>query len=103
VDPGLAASVRERLAGLGLDNVVLRAGNGVEIFRDEAPFDAILSAAAPERLPDALLDQLAEGGRCVIPVGASDFQYLWMIERHHGKLHRTRLEAVRFVPLRESV
>jgi protein-L-isoaspartate(D-aspartate) O-methyltransferase len=101
LEPELADSVRERLAQLGIANAVLRVGNGVEVFRDEAPFDAILSAAAPERLPEELLEQLAEGGRCIIPVGAADWQHLWLIERVGGKLVRRRLEAVRFVPLRE--
>ena len=101
VEPALAESVRERLAQLGITNVVLRVGNGVEVFREEAPFDAILSAAAPESLPGELLDQLAEGGRCIIPVGAADLQHLWLIERQDGELVRQRLEAVRFVPLRE--
>lgn len=103
VEPELAESVRERLGELGLTNVVLRAGNGVEVFRDEAPFDAILSAAAPEHLPEGLLEQLAEGGRCIIPVGAADLQHLWLIERRGRELVRRRLEAVRFVPLRESI
>ncbi len=102
VEPELAMSVREKLAQLGIANVVLRAGNGVEVFRDEAPFDAILSAAAPEQLPEALLEQLAEGGRCIIPVGAAEWQHLWLIERRGGELVRKRLEAVRFVPLREQ-
>ena len=102
VEPELAGTVRERLAELGITNVILGTGNGVELFRDEAPFDAILSAAAPELLPETLLDQLAEGGRCVIPVGAADLQYLWLIERRDGQLHRRRMEAVRFVPLREK-
>ena len=101
VEPELAGSVRERLSALGIDNVILGTGNGVELFRGEAPFDAILSAAAPEHLPETLLDQLAEGGRCVIPVGAADLQHLWLIERRDGQLHRRRMEAVRFVPLRE--
>lgn len=101
LEPELATSVRDKLAQLGLTNVVLRTGNGVEAFRDKAPFDAILSAAAPEQLPEALLDQLAEGGRCTIPVGAADWQHLWLIERRAGELVRKRLEAVRFVPLRE--
>jgi protein-L-isoaspartate(D-aspartate) O-methyltransferase len=74
----------------------------VELFRDHAPFDAILSAAAPEYLPETLLDQLADGGRCVIPVGAADLQHLWLIERTGGHLVRRKMEAVRFVPLRES-
>jgi len=101
VERNLAVSVRQRLEQLGITNVVLRVGNGVEVFQAEAPFDAILSAAAPQSLPDELLDQLAEGGRCVIPVGAADLQHLWLIERRNGRLVRERMEAVRFVPLRE--
>lgn len=101
VEPELAGTARERLEELGITNVVLGVGNGVEIFREHGPFDAILSAAAPELLPESLVDQLAEGGRCIIPVGAADLQHLWLIERRGGKVTRTRLEAVRFVPLRE--
>lgn len=101
VEPELALTARDRLSQLGLSNVVLGTGNGVELFRDHAPFDAILSAAAPEFLPQGLIEQLAEGGRCVIPVGGADLQYLWLIERVGGEVRRTRLEAVRFVPLRE--
>lgn len=101
VEPALAAGARERLAGLGITNVVLGVGNGVELFRDEAPFDAILSAAAPEQLPEGLLDQLAEGGRCIIPVGDTEMQYLWLIENRAGEITRKRLDPVRFVPLRE--
>lgn len=101
VEPVLAESVRERIAQLGITNVELRAGNGVEVFRDEAPFDAILSAAAPQSLPAGLIDQLADGGRCIIPVGEADAQHLWLIERRGGGVVKKRLEAVRFVPLRE--
>lgn len=102
VEPELSATARLHLAQLGITNVLLGVGNGVEIFREYGPFDAILSAAAPEEMPEGLLDQLAEGGRCIIPVGASDLQHLWRIERRNGILHRERLEAVRFVPLREQ-
>ena len=100
VEPELAATVRKRLDLLGITNVELRVGNGVEVFRDEAPFDAILSAAAPELLPAELVEQLADGGRCIIPVGGLDLQYLWLIEKQDGHVVRRRLEAVRFVPLR---
>ena len=102
VEPELAETARERLEQLGITNVVLATGNGVEIFREHAPFDAILSAAAPEFLPESLVDQLAEGGRCIIPVGAADLQHLWLIEKRGGRITRNRLEAVRFVPLRAS-
>ncbi|HYC61484.1 MAG TPA: protein-L-isoaspartate(D-aspartate) O-methyltransferase [Thermoanaerobaculia bacterium] len=100
LEADLAATVRERLERLSINNVTLRVGNGIDIFRDHAPFDAILSAAAPEQIPEELVAQLADGGRCIIPVGGSDLQFLWLIERNGGHVKRTRLEAVRFVPLR---
>ena len=100
VEPDLAKTAKERLEELGITNVVLGTGNGVELFREHAPFDAILSAAAPEYLPESLVDQLADGGRCIIPVGAADLQHLWLIEKRGGHVTRRRLEAVRFVPLR---
>lgn len=102
IEPDLAAGAAARIARLGITNVVLRVGNGVEVFRELAPFDAILSAAAPEHLPEGLLDQLADGGRCIIPVGAADLQHLWRIERKGDRLIRDRLDPVRFVPLRSS-
>ena len=102
VEPDLAAGAAERLQELSVTNVILGTGNGVELFREHAPFDAILSAAAPELLPEELVEQLADGGRCVIPVGAADVQYLWLIERNGGHVTRKRLEAVRFVPLRAT-
>ncbi len=102
LEPDLAAGVRGRLEQLAIDNVTLGVGDGLEIFRAESPFDAILSAAAPETLPEGLIGQLAEGGRCVIPVGSPDDQHLWLIERRGGLVTRTRHEAVRFVPLRPA-
>ncbi len=102
VEPELATGAAERLEQLGITNVVLGVGNGVELFREQAPFDAILSAAAPEILPEQLVEQLADGGRCIIPVGPSDYQHLWLIERNGGHVTRRRLEAVRFVPLRDN-
>lgn len=101
VEPDLSRAAAQRLAQLAITNVQLAVGNGVEIFRNHGPFDAILSAAAPEVLPKELIDQLAEGGRCIIPVGAADLQHLWLIERKGGRVTRQRMEAVRFVPLRE--
>ena len=101
IEPELAATVQRRLDSLGITNVHLRVGNGVEVFRDSAPFGSILSAAAPDLVPDKLLDQLGEGGRCIIPVGTGD-QFLWMFERIRGEIRRHRLDPVRFVPLRET-
>lgn len=100
LEPDLARTVADRLTILGIDNVTLATGNGVEIFRDRGPFDAILSAAAPVVFPEQLIDQLAEGGRCIIPVGQQESQNLWLIEKTDGRVNRTALDAVRFVPLR---
>lgn len=100
LEPQLAAGAAARLAQLGITNVTLRTGDGVRIFRDESPFDAILAAAAAPTIPEELLDQLAEGGRCIIPAGDADLQYLWLVWRVGGRLARERLEPVRFVPLR---
>lgn len=96
----LSATVAERLERLAIRNVTLGVGNGLTLFREQGPFDAILSAAAPVTFPDELIDQLAEGGRCIIPIGTSDLQHLWLMEKIDGAMARTRLEAVRFVPLR---
>jgi protein-L-isoaspartate(D-aspartate) O-methyltransferase len=101
LEPDLAATVRDRLQRLNIDNVTLGVGNGLKIFRDQGPFDAILSAAAPEEFPEELIDQLAEGGRCIIPIGGRDYQHLWLVEKREGKVTRTRLDPVRFVPMRQ--
>jgi protein-L-isoaspartate(D-aspartate) O-methyltransferase len=100
LEPNLARHVQSRLDLLGITNVEMQVGDGTSVFRDRAPFDAILSAAAPLQIPDALIEQLAEGGRMVIPVGSADYQYLWLIEKVGGSVKRTQLDAVRFVPLR---
>ena len=102
LEPSLARDVRSRLDRLDIRNVDLRVGDGITLFRDRAPFDAILSAAAPLEIPEELIAQLAEGGRMVIPVGPPDHQYLWLIERNGGTVKRTPMEAVRFVPLRQA-
>jgi protein-L-isoaspartate(D-aspartate) O-methyltransferase len=100
LETSLARDVQSRLDLLAITNVEMRVGDGISVFRDRAPFDAILSAAAPREIPDELIDQLGEGGRMVIPVGSPDHQYLWLVEKVGGSMKRTQLDAVRFVPLR---
>jgi protein-L-isoaspartate(D-aspartate) O-methyltransferase len=100
LETNLARHVQSRLELLGITNVEMRVGDGISVFRDRAPFDAILSAAAPLEIPDELIEQLGEGGRMVIPVGSADRQYLWLIEKMGESVKRTQLDAVRFVPLR---
>jgi protein-L-isoaspartate(D-aspartate) O-methyltransferase len=97
VEP-LAQRAGEVLGRLGYRNVHLRAGDGYRGWPDEAPFDAIMVTAAPEHVPQPLLDQLAVGGRLVIPVGRFD-QDLLLIERTPQGLAERRILPVRFVPM----
>jgi len=90
-----------RLASLGYDNIHFRIGDGVFGWPEEAPFDGILVAAAPESVPPPLLAQLAPDRNMVIPVGPmADCQNLEIIRKSSsGKLHRSAVMPVRFVPL----
>lgn len=86
------------LAALGYDNVFVKIGNGYLGWPEHAPFDKIIVTAAPPEVPQALVDQLAEGGRMVLPVG--DFwQELILITRQNGKIKREKITDVRFVPM----
>ncbi len=95
----LAAAASERLARLGYANVQIRAGDGTLGWPEAAPFDRILVTAAAPSIPPPLLDQLAEGGRLVIPVGAADYQNLRRIAKHQGQIIEQTLFECRFVPL----
>ena len=96
----LARIAGERMERLGYRNVRIVEGDGTLGFAEEAPYDAILAAAAGRDVPEALLDQLAEGGILVMPVGApSGAQRLVRVRRRGGRFEREELDAVRFVPL----
>jgi len=101
IKPLLEAS-RKRLRRLKLRNVRFRHGDGMLGWPEESPFDGILCAAAPEQVPEALLEQLAPGGRLVIPVGGG-MQYLKVITREGEEFRSETCDAVRFVPLRPGV
>jgi protein-L-isoaspartate(D-aspartate) O-methyltransferase len=90
---------KERLAELSLRNVVFRWGDGWEGWNALGPYNGIIVTAAAAEVPQALLDQLAPGGRLVIPVGAGDVQQLLLIVREENGFSRHVLDAVRFVPL----
>lgn len=97
--PELGRAAQERLHGLGYA-VAVKIGDGWLGWPEHAPYDAIIVTAAAPDVPPALVAQLAEGGRLVIPVGESAWdQTLWAIERAGGKLKREFLCEVRFVPL----
>jgi protein-L-isoaspartate(D-aspartate) O-methyltransferase len=101
----LAGEARARLARLGYGNVVVRHGDGYAGWPEEAPFDAILVTAAADLIPPALLDQLAPGGRLVMPVGDElAYQEMVLVERDAtGRLMSRQLFPVRFVPLLREV
>ena len=94
----LQYQARRRLQRLDLHNVSTRHGDGWEGWPSKAPFDAIIVTAAASAVPDALLYQLKDGGRLIIPVGDSR-QQLLLIEKQQGRVRSQVLETVRFVPL----
>jgi len=87
------------LGRLGYTNVQVIAGDGTQGFPQSAPYDAILVSAATAEVPAALVAQLAEGGRMIIPVGPSNSQQLQLIRMQGGHPATTSREACRFVPL----
>jgi len=98
VEP-LAKRTIERLARLGYDKLHLRIGDGYRGWPEAAPFDAIIVTAAPDEVPQPLLDQLAVGGRLVIPVGDAGDQQLKVITRGKDGVTDETLMDVRFVPM----
>jgi len=96
--PELAERARNTLAELGYTNVHAKAGNGYLGWPEHAPFDAILVTAAPEQVPQALVDQLASGGRMVVPVGEI-VQNMMIIEKTRNGVVERRTIPVRFVPM----
>lgn len=95
----LQDKAKERLAQLNLRNVVFRWGDGWEGWNVLGPYNGIIVTAAAAEVPQALLEQLAPGGRLVIPVGAGTVQELLLIVREEDGFTRQVLDAVRFVPL----
>jgi protein-L-isoaspartate(D-aspartate) O-methyltransferase len=97
----LGRTAAERLKRLGLDNVEVRIGDGYAGWPEEAPFDAIIVTAAPERIPEALIRQLRPGGRMILPLGrAHDRQTLTrVVKGADGKVGTEPVLSVAFVPM----
>ena len=96
--PELAERARGVLDELGYKNVFVKAGNGYLGWPEHAPFDAIVVTAAPDEIPQALVDQLAVGGKMVIPVGTGD-QEMVIVEKTRKGVTQKRTIPVRFVPM----
>ena len=97
--PRLADRARATLERLAVDNVWIRVGNGALGWPDEAPFDRILVTAGGPNVPPPLFDQLAEGGRMVMPVGDATTQVLQVIEKRDGAMRTTEHSGCVFVKL----
>ena len=95
----LADAARELLGRLGYTNVKLIVGDGSKGFAEATPYDAIIVSAAAAEVPPALVEQLAEGGRMMIPVGPADSQQLQLIRMENGQPRTSLHELCRFVPL----
>jgi protein-L-isoaspartate(D-aspartate) O-methyltransferase len=96
----LAERAEELLKDLGYRNVKVRCGDGYLGWEEYAPFDGVIVTCAPDHIPQPLIDQLAEGGRMVIPVGEVHFpQVLKLLEKKEGKMTVRNVVPVRFVPM----
>jgi protein-L-isoaspartate(D-aspartate) O-methyltransferase len=96
---GLAQSARVALAAAGIRNVTVLVGDGTLGWRPFAPYDAILVSAASPEVPAPLVEQLAPGGRMVIPLGDRSSQVLTLVERQGESVRTSTIADVRFVPL----
>lgn len=99
----LQEKARERFRQLGVNNVHLKHADGGYGWPDRGPYDGIISTAAPETIPDELVEQLDVGGRLVIPVGDNNTQQLTLVERTENGVHTTVIEPAFFVPLKPGV
>lgn len=94
----LALRAESLLVKLGYKNITVRCGDGYAGWEEHAPFNAIIVTCAPPEIPQPLLQQLADGGRMVIPVG-TDYQELILIEKTDGEIKKSSIVPVRFVPM----
>src|SRR5437762_5335648 len=95
----LAERAATVLNALGYKNVLVKGGDGYKGWPEHAPFDAIIVTAAPDHVPQPLVQQLKEGGRMIIPVGKTYAQELNVLEKHGGVVKQTAVIPVKFVPL----
>ncbi len=97
--PSLGRTARQVLSDLGYTNISVKIGDGYKGWPEYAPFDAIIVTCAPTRIPEALQDQLAEGGRMIIPVGEAYGQELVLLTKKNGRIIQTAVLPVMFVPM----
>jgi protein-L-isoaspartate(D-aspartate) O-methyltransferase len=98
----LARRAEADLKRLGYNNVKVLAGDGYKGWPDQAPFDAIIVTCAPDHIPQPLVEQLRDGGRMIIPVGALEDQQLFLLQKHGIKVEQQAVLPVRFVPMKRG-
>jgi len=99
----LALRAKNILDNLGYKNIFLKTGDGYLGWAEHAPFDAIMVTCSPTKIPEPLIEQLAEGGRMIIPVGRQQgIQYLYLLEKRNGKIRQRNVMPVRFVPMTDE-
>jgi protein-L-isoaspartate(D-aspartate) O-methyltransferase len=94
----LAERAKKQLDDLGYQNIHFKTGDGYFGWEEHAPFDAIIVTCGPDDVPEPLVDQLAEGGHLVIPVGYA-YQILTILEKTKGKMKKRESISCRFVPM----
>jgi protein-L-isoaspartate(D-aspartate) O-methyltransferase len=95
----LAEMARQNLARLGYDKARVLHADGFRGWPEHAPYDAIVVTCAPDRIPPALVEQLRDGGRMIIPVGSGMNQELILLRKHGDKIEKQSVLPVRFVPM----
>ncbi|MFP4447657.1 MAG: protein-L-isoaspartate(D-aspartate) O-methyltransferase [Bacteroidales bacterium] len=95
----LAEQAKDNLQKQGYDSIKLKIGDGYKGWEEYAPFDAIIVTCAPSDIPEPLKEQLAEGGRMIIPIGDKFIQELVLFEKKNGELEKQEISSVRFVPM----
>ena len=97
--PELGQQARRLLSMLGYNNVLVRVGDGYQGWAAHAPYQAVIVTCSPTHIPRPLIDQMAEGGKMIIPVGEHDSQELIMLVKTKDKLKQRAVLPVRFVPM----
>jgi protein-L-isoaspartate(D-aspartate) O-methyltransferase len=95
----LASQAQRRFATLGYRNIEVRVGDGYAGWPEHGPYDGIIVTCAPSHIPRPLTDQLAEGGRMIIPVGRSGVQELYLMVKQQGRFTQQAQFEVLFVPM----
>ena len=102
IHESLSKKAWQKFVALNYSNIVCKKADGYKGWAEKAPFDAIIVTCSPTHIPEALQQQLAEGGRMIIPVGDEPVQVLVLLEKNKGKIVEKKVLPVKFVPMVDS-